>query len=210
MVCEATPLWAASLFRGCFAGAQVAVEQILRETLHEALTGMALQPGDPVRVEAWSLDGHIKKRMEAHVLHAGADLVKLRAEAGHNICAEDGRVLWTAQIAAEYYFWPGRDYNLFRFYSADGSWAGDYYNLATPIAARDGVITYADLELDVYLPLGEPARLLDDDELEAAPYPPELKARIRRVGDWLLTVAGSDDAPGGCPPNDRTHQKSGV
>jgi hypothetical protein len=142
--------------------------------------------------------------------HAGADLVKLRAEAGHNICAEDGRVLWTAQIAAEYYFWPGRDYNLFRFYSADGSWAGDYYNLATPIAARDGVITYADLELDVYLPLGEPARLLDDDELEAAPYPPELKARIRRVGDWLLTVAGSDDAPGGCPPNDRTHQKSGV
>jgi 5'-nucleotidase len=199
-----------TMLDGCFEGARVAADHRLRDTLREALTGMALRPGDPVRVEAWSLDGHIKKRMEAHVLHAGADLVKLRAEAGHNICAEDGRVLWTAQIAVEYYFWPGREYNLFRFYSADGSWAGDYYNLATPIAARDGVIAYADLELDVYLPSGEPARLLDEDELDAAPYPPELKVRIRRIGEWLLTVAGTDDAPGGRPPVIPIHQKSGV
>lgn len=192
---------------GCFAGAQVALEQRLRDTLHEALIGMALRPGDAVRVEAWSLDGHIKKYVDATVVDAGPELVKLWAEPGHQGCAADGGVIWTSPSALEYYFWPGKEYNLFRFYNADGTWSGDYYNVGLPPAARDGAIAYVDLELDVYLPAGEPARLLDDDELEAAPYPPDLKEHVRRTGAWLLGVAGTDDAPGGRPPLKSIYQK---
>jgi protein associated with RNAse G/E len=169
---------------------------------------MAPRLGNQVRVEAWALDGALKKYVDsATVLHAGPDVTIIHVDSGHVGRAPDGEVLWRSSQQLDYHFWPGKEYNLLRFYNAEGEWAGDYYNVGSPFETRQGAVGYADLELDVFLPPGEEARLLDEDELEAAPYSPALKAHVREVGAWLMAVAGTDQAPGGRAPDRR---KSGI
>lgn len=174
------------------------IDLLMRDTLREALVGRCFWSGEPVRVESYDLEGRLRKYVDATLVSAGPDAVALRAGPPYRVEPGDegGKVLHIP-YAVDYHFWPGRQYNLFRLFNGDGDWAVDYYNVAMPFAARPGCITYVDLELDVSFEAGKAPVLLDEDELEAAGYKPELKARIRQVAESLMAVSESGLRPGG-------------
>ncbi|HEY3367511.1 MAG TPA: DUF402 domain-containing protein [Symbiobacteriaceae bacterium] len=174
------------------------MDLLLRDTLREALTGRAGWPGEPMRVEAYGIDGRLRKFVHATLISSGPEEVVLRAGPPYRVepGQPDGKPL-DIPYAIDYHFWPGRPYNLFRFFDRDGDWVADYYNVAMPFASRPGALIYADLELDVHFEAGKPPQLLDEDDLEAADYPPELTARVRQVAESLLALGESDLRPGG-------------
>lgn len=162
------------------------VEQLMRDTLTEALTGLAFRPGETVRVAVYDLDGQSKKWWDVTVESVSPGEIVCYVPGGVMVRDHVRGTEWLNKYATRYWFWPGREYNLFRFYRPDGSEVGSYYNVTLPHAARAGEIAYVDLELDVWHEVGEAPKLLDEDELEAAPYPPEVKARVRQVGKEIL------------------------
>ncbi|MGE5675270.1 MAG: DUF402 domain-containing protein [Mycobacterium leprae] len=168
------------------------------EVVAESLVGRHFWPGQPVRVESCTIDGQVRNYVNASVVSVGPEEVVLRAGPGyrfHGVIA--GKPTGDSPLAVDFHFWPGRPYNLLRFFDAEGRWRYDYYNIAMPFATYAGTLAYVDLELDVRFPADAPAYIEDEDELETAAYTPELKAQIRAIAASLLTMGLEDRLPGG-------------
>lgn len=70
-------------------------------------------------------------------------------------------------VFTEHYY-PDRAYNIFHIAAPDGRLKGWYCNVAMPAVFDERGISFVDLKLDVFVhPDGE-ARVLDEDEFEAA------------------------------------------
>ncbi len=63
------------------------------------------------------------------------------------------------------YFWTQRPYNVYHWLTPSGVTVGLYVNLCDRVEISADALDWRDLVLDVLLPLGEPARVLDRDEL---------------------------------------------
>jgi hypothetical protein len=117
----------------------------------------------------------------------------------------DGRVALETGSVAVWFTFPGAWHDVGRFHRADGTFTGIYANILTPAviltppatggpAAFEGPRWHTtDLFLDVWLPAGGPAMLLDEDELAAAleqgDIDPEVAARAREEAERLLDLA---------------------
>jgi protein associated with RNAse G/E len=154
------------------------------------------QPGEMIRVEAHNLDGSLRKWWRAQVIRCTETEVVLLQSPGVRMTNADG-TFWTSQHSSDLYFWTDAWYNLFRFYSPEGEWTGDYYNVAQPPVRAPGRLVYVDLELDVYAPVGKAPFFLDEDELAEAAFPPDLDAKIRQIGNDLLALSAPERSPAG-------------
>jgi predicted RNA-binding protein associated with RNAse of E/G family len=100
---------------------------------------------------------------------------------------------------AVWFTFPGCWYDVGRFHLADGSFTGFYGNVLTPPRILADVWTTTDLFLDVWLPPGGGATLLDEDELEEALARSDidgaLAQRAREEAARLLEEAASGDWP---------------
>ncbi len=67
-----------------------------------------------------------------------------------------------------WFLFPGKAWEVAAAYDADGELVGYYTNFIRPPRIEPGRWHITDLFLDVWQPVGGDARLLDDDELEAA------------------------------------------
>lgn len=152
-----------------------------------------MRPGDRIRVEARKWDGSLHRAWDNTLQAAEGNLWVLTAPAGRQI--EDPRKgPWRARYDAVQRFWADRWYNWTELRRRGGAWAGEYIHIATPAVVRDGVLTYVDLELDVWWPAGEEPRVEDRDEFAVATavcsYPANVVARAEAaVTEVLARIA---------------------
>jgi hypothetical protein len=93
---------------------------------------------------------------------------------------EDPSGGWVSKYSIRSYLWPGKWYNLLELYLPDGGPSdGDlpegrlvlveiYVNINSPVEIGEGEIWFTDHELDVSRELPGAARIVDEDEFEAA------------------------------------------
>lgn len=81
----------------------------------------------------------------------------------------DGLVAFELGSKAVWFTFPGAWHDVGRFHRADGTFTGCYANILTPPTFHDGGIWHTtDLFLDVWIPSGGVATVLDEDELQEA------------------------------------------
>ena len=74
-------------------------------------------------------------------------------------------------------FYSDRWYNIFEIYDRDdGRIKGWYCNIGKPAVIEDGIVSYVDLALDLWVSADGRQTVLDEDEFEALGLDDELKA----------------------------------
>jgi uncharacterized protein len=105
----------------------------------------------------------------------------------------DGQVMLEPGSRAVWFTFPGAWHDVGRFHRADGTFTGCYANVLTPPRFEGSVWRTTDLFLDIWIPAGGAARILDEDELEEAlersHIDPETADRAREEADELLGEA---------------------
>ena len=75
-------------------------------------------------------------------------------------------------------FYNDRWYNIFEIYDRDdGQLKGWYCNIGKPAVIEDGVVSYVDLALDLWVSLTGEQTVLDEDEFEALGLDNDLRAK---------------------------------
>jgi protein associated with RNAse G/E len=75
------------------------------------------------------------------------------------------------------YYYSNRWYNIFEIHDRDnGRLKGWYCNVGMPAVIEDGVVSYADLALDLWVAANGEQTVLDEDEFEAMALDAELRS----------------------------------
>ncbi len=92
-----------------------------------------------------------------------------------------------------FHYWFERPYSLLECYDAAGQLYEIYVDISTPARLRDGMLEYVDYELDASKLTGQPARIVDEDEFEAAirkyRYSAEIQSWARATARDALILA---------------------
>ncbi len=84
------------------------------------------------------------------------------------------------------YYYSDRWYNIFAIYDRDdGQVKGWYCNIGKPAVIEDGVVSYVDLALDLWVSADGKQTVLDEDEFEALALPADLR---RKALDGLTVL----------------------
>lgn len=76
------------------------------------------------------------------------------------------------------YYYSDRWYNIFAIYDRDDRQIkGWYCNVGKPAEFEDGIVSYVDLALDLWVSANGTQTVLDEDEFDALELPDELRAR---------------------------------
>jgi uncharacterized protein len=89
-------------------------------------------------------------------------------------------VFKTGDRFVEYYY-TDRWYNIFAVHDRDdGKLKGWYCNIGQPAVSEDGIVSYIDLALDLWVSTSGQQSILDEDEFEALNLEQELRAGALR------------------------------
>lgn len=141
---------------------------------------------------------------EQAVLHETADCVVTFLEGAPvtEAVRVDGRIILEPGSPVIWFTYPERWYDIGRFYLADGTFAGTYANILTPVQMHGRRWNTTDLCLDVWLGADAEVQILDQEEFAEAvaqEWIGEATARIaRNQADALVADARS----GHWPPRD--------
>jgi protein associated with RNAse G/E len=104
-------------------------------------------------------------------------------------------VFKTGDRFVEYYY-TDRWYNIFVIYDRDsGDLKGWYCNIGKPATFEDGVVSYIDLALDLWVSISGKQTVLDEDEFEALNLNEELKTGALKGLDELKRLFLNDKPP---------------
>ena len=104
-------------------------------------------------------------------------------------------VFKTGDRFVEYYY-TDRWYNIFAVYDRDdGRLKGWYCNIGKPAVFEDGVVSYIDLALDLWVSTTGQQTVLDEDEFEALELGEELRDGALRGLDDLKQLFLNDKPP---------------
>ena len=105
-------------------------------------------------------------------------------------------VFKTGDRFVEYYY-TDRWYNIFAVHDRDdGKIKGWYCNIGMPAVFEDGVVSYIDLALDLWVSTSGEKKVLDEDEFEALEIDEELRVGARQGLDDLKQLFLKDKPPG--------------
>ena len=94
------------------------------------------------------------------------------------------------------YYYTDRWYNIFVIHGCeDGKIKGWYCNIGKPVVFEDGVVSYIDLALDLWVSTSGEQTVLDEDEFEALGLNEELTAGALRGLDELKQLFLNDRPP---------------
>jgi uncharacterized protein len=94
------------------------------------------------------------------------------------------------------YYYAERWYNIFAVYDRDdGQVKGWYCNIGKPAVFEDGVVSYIDLALDLWVSTNGQQTVLDEDEFEKLEIDEELRAGALRGLDGLKQLFLNDKPP---------------
>ncbi len=93
------------------------------------------------------------------------------------------------------YYYSDRWYNIFAIYDRDdGQVKGWYCNIGKPAVIEDGVVSYVDLALDLWVSADGRQTVLDEDEFESLVLPADLR-ELALVGLADLKQVFLNDKP---------------
>jgi protein associated with RNAse G/E len=94
------------------------------------------------------------------------------------------------------YYYTDRWYNIFAIHDRDdGNVKGWYCNIGKPAEFEDGVVSYIDLALDLWVSTSGQQTVLDEDEFEALGLNEELKVAALRGLEELKQLFLNDKPP---------------
>lgn len=94
------------------------------------------------------------------------------------------------------YYYTDRWYNIFAIHDRDsGNIKGWYCNIGKPAIFEDGVVSYVDLALDLWVSTSGKQTVLDEDEFEALNLNEELKICALKGLDELKQLFLNDKPP---------------
>jgi predicted RNA-binding protein associated with RNAse of E/G family len=118
-----------------------------------------------------TLDG-LRKEFRCQLLERGSDRAVVLFVSSQRY--EVGGLVLPPGTVTLGHFWEARAYNVYHWLAPSGATLAHYFNLAADTEIGEVTIGWLDLALDVLVPAGAPARVLDEDEL-----PPGLDAATR-------------------------------
>lgn len=107
----------------------------------------------------WQYEGRVLKRESDHIV-LEALFNRLDTPFMDVVLKENDRFVET--------FYADRWYNIFEIYDRDdGAFKGWYCNIGMPAVIEDGVVSYVDLALDLWVSATGRQSVLDEDEFDA-------------------------------------------
>jgi uncharacterized protein len=104
-------------------------------------------------------------------------------------------VFKTGDRFVEYYY-TDRWYNIFVIHDReDGNIKGWYCNIGMPAAFEDGVVSYVDLALDLWVSADGKQTVLDEDEFEQLDLPEDLRRQAQNGLQELKELFLNDKPP---------------
>jgi Uncharacterized domain/protein associated with RNAses G and E len=104
-------------------------------------------------------------------------------------------VFKTGDRFVEYYY-SDRWYNIFAIHDrGDGQIKGWYCNIGQPAVIDDGIVSYVDLALDLWVSVDGKQTVLDEDEFEELKLTEELKTGALNGLDELKSLFKSKNPP---------------
>ena len=104
-------------------------------------------------------------------------------------------VFKTGDRFVEYYY-TDRWYNIFAIHDRnDGKIKGWYCNIGKPAVFEDGIVSYVDLALDLWVSTDGKQTVLDEDEFEILELTEELRAGALKGLDELKQLFLKDEPP---------------
>lgn len=104
-------------------------------------------------------------------------------------------ILKTGDLFVEYYY-TDRWYNIFVIYDrADGRIKGWYCNVGKPAVIEDGVVSYVDLALDLWISADGRQTVLDEDEFKKLNLSEELRINALRGLEELKHLFENNNPP---------------
>jgi len=136
----------------------------------------------------------VARTPEVVVTYMEKSLVPRPVRVGGNVVLEhDAPAIW--------FTFPGRWYDIGRFHLADGSFTGIYTNILTPVRFRDAASwETTDLFLDHWLDPDGGAKILDEDEFEAAVAAGWIDEELERIARAEIERIQESAAAGVWPP----------
>lgn len=150
----------------CWAAVKAARALLKTWPWHPAGAPPLYQPGQSVQMAAYKSDGQPYRWNQATVASVAPGYVRLAIPLGTYSETPKGR--WPFRHNCQFHLWTDRLYNLLEVYNPDGSLHQLYANIASPAELLPGEIRYTDYELDVVKHPGQPARVEDENEFQAA------------------------------------------
>lgn len=150
-----------------------------------------MQPGDTIEIRALKSDGTVYRRWQSRVESCTADSVVTVNRVGDPVGGPCGG--WAFKHATRTHYWTDRQYNLAEVYQPDGRLKQIYIHIASPACIDGDALSYTDLELDVVKRPGQPLRIVDQDEFDAAcmqyGYSHELQCSCRQAVGEAVDLA---------------------
>jgi uncharacterized protein len=129
-----------------------------------------------IKVQKKNLGGEVVYEYEGELLHQAENSVTLEALFTRDDLPFMGVVLKKDDRFVEYYY-SDRWYNIFEIHDRDDdSLKGWYCNIGMPAVIEDGIVSYVDLALDLWVSTSGDQTVLDDDEFESLGLSEELRA----------------------------------
>lgn len=159
---------------------------------------MPLIAGGQITVYALHADGRCYRSWQTVVEQVTSDAIVTFSVPGQVV--HDVRKEWITQHYMRAIYWRERMYNLIEEYEANGTLAELYLNVASPPLLGDHTLTFTDHELDVSMPAGQAARIVDQEDFDIAirlyGYSPEFQSRCHAASREALLLAQSWRATG--------------
>lgn len=151
-----------------------------------------MQPGDSITVSALHADGQWYRRWRTTIESIDDAGIVTFFPAASEVENASGKV-HRPPLAIRSHYWFDKPYNLLEVLDANGSLNEIYLNVASPPRVLDDGISFVDHELDVTKLAGQPARIVDQDEFEAAiglyGYSPEFQVQCWQAAEEARQVA---------------------
>jgi len=129
-----------------------------------------------IRVQKKNIAGEVTYEYEGVLMSRDENSITLEALFDREDMPFMGIVLKKGDGFVEHYY-TDRWYNIFAVYDRDnGKLKGWYCNVSQPAVIKDGVVSYVDLALDLWVSASGKQTVLDEDEFEALELNEELKA----------------------------------
>jgi uncharacterized protein len=153
----------------------------------EAVLRIKVQKKNPAGAVTYEYEGVLLKRDE--------DSIVLEALFDRADMPFMDVVFKTGDRFIEYYY-TDRWYNIFAVYDReDGHVKGWYCNIGKPAEFEDGIVSYVDLALDLWVSTSGQQTVLDEDEFEALGLNQELRAGALKGLEELKQLFLNDKPP---------------
>jgi uncharacterized protein len=148
-----------------------------------------------IKVQKKNPAGEVTYEYEGVLLSRDENSVTLEALFDRADMPFMGVVFKTGDRFVEYYY-SDRWYNIFAIHDReDGQIKGWYCNIGRPAVIEDGVVSYIDLALDLWVAVDGKQTVLDEDEFEELKLNEELKTGALQGLDELKSLFKSKSPP---------------